>query len=403
MKSRILRLFRLAFTVPLALPIVLVIRAIRPFLLVRIGALKSDRIGHFVLETELMLHEQRLGIQPVPPRSFDVYYVPTPISNSQIERMWQRELRVLPRWIMVPVNRLNRDISGGGLHVVPSASSTCLDVHNILDSTPPILHFTSDEEEKGRQLLEDMGLERGRYVCVIVRDAAYYKRALPAQDLSYHDYRNCDVDTYVEAMEAIANRGLHVLRMGALVEKPVNSSHPRVIDYANSRFRSEFADIYLGANCKFCVSDGLGYYTVPAAFRRPNAYVNYSPFHMLYSSRACDLGIAKVFVDKQSGEILPLRELVGRGVASLTRTELIAGAGLAVKDNTPAEIRDLMIEMNDRIDGTWVSSDQDEELQRQFWRMFRKVIGEDGLKIHGEFRARFGANYLRNHVDWFTE
>lgn len=403
MKSRILRLFRLALTVPLALPIVLVIRAIRPFLLVRIGALKSDRIGHFVLETELMLHEQRLGIQPVPPRSLDVYYVPTPISNSQIERMWQREIRVLPRWIMVPVNRLNRDISGGGLHVVPSASSTCLDVHNILDSTSPILRFTPDEEEMGRQLLEDMGLERGRYVCVIVRDAAYYKKALPAQDLSYHDYRNCDVDTYVEAMEAIANRGLHVLRMGALVEKPVNSSHPRVIDYANSRFRSEFADIYLGANCKFCVSDGLGYYTVPAAFRRPNAFVNYSPFHMFYSSRACDLGIAKVFVDKQSGEILPLRELVGRGVASLTRTELIAGAGLAVKDNTPAEIRDLMIEMNDRIDGTWVSSDQDEELQPQFWRMFRKVIGEDGLKIHGEFRARFGANYLRNHVDWFTE
>lgn len=394
---------RLAIAVPLALPIVLVIRAIRPILLVRIGALHSDRIGHFVLETELMLHGQRLGIQPVPPRCFDIYYVPTPISNSQVERMWKREIRVLPRWIMVPINRLNRDIPGGGPHVVPSASSTCLDVHNILDTAPSILRFTPEEEGQGRQLLEEMGLERGKYVCVIVRDAAYYKQALPAQDLSYHDYRNCDVDTYVEAMEAIADRGLHVLRMGAVVEKPVNSSHPRIIDYANSRFRSEFADIYLGANCKFCVSDGLGYYTVPAAFRRPNAYVNYSPFHMFYSSRACDLGIAKVFVDKQSGEILPLRELVGRGVASLTRTELISGAGLAVKDNTPAEIRDLMIEMNDRMDGTWVSSVQDEELQFQFWKMFKKVIGDEGLRVHGEFRARFGATYLREHVGWFAE
>jgi putative glycosyltransferase (TIGR04372 family) len=304
---------------------------------------------------------------------------------------------------MAPVNRLNMMIPGGDIHVVPSATSTCLDVHNILDSYPPILRFTDEEERRGRQLLESLGVERGRYVCVIVRDAAYYKKALPNQDLSYHDYRNCDVDTYVAGMEALAERGLHVLRMGALVEKQLHSDNPHVIDYANSTLRTDFADIYLGANCKFCVSDGLGYYTVPAAFRRPNAYVNYSPFHMFYSSRASDLGISKVFTDSQSGEIVPLKHLIGKDVARLTRTELIAASGLRVKDNTPQEICELMLEMNDRIDGVWKSEAGDDQLQTQFWEMFKRVIGDEGLKIHGEFRSRFGAQYLRDHRDWFAE
>lgn len=403
MSRRAQRFLRLTVTVPLALLMLMIIRIVRPIVLIRIGALKADRIGHFVLETELMLHEQRLGIRPVPPRSLDLYYAPKPISNLQIERMWKRELRILPRWLMAPVNRLNKMIPGGGGHVIPTATSTCLDVHNLLDSNPPILGFTADEERRGRKLLDELGLKPREYVCVIVRDAAYYKKALPAQDLSYHDYRNCDVDTYVEGIEALADRGLHVLRMGALVEKPLKSSHPRVIDYANSQIRSDFADIYLGANCKFCVSDGLGYYAVTAAFRRPNAYVNYSPFHMFYSSRQCDLGISKVFTDKDSGSVVPLRDLQNREVARLTRSELINQAGLAVGDNSPTEIRDLMIEMDERINGTWIETPEDNELQSRFWRRFKSVIGEEGLKIHGEFRARFGAQYLRDHRDWYSE
>jgi putative glycosyltransferase (TIGR04372 family) len=204
-------------------------------------------------------------------------------------------------------------------------------------------------------------------------------------------------------MEALADQGLYVLRMGSIVEKPVNSAHPRVIDYANSEFRSEFGDIFLGANCKFCVSDGLGFFAVPAAFRRPNAYVNYAPFHMFYSSRKCDLGITKIFKDPVSGEVIPLRHLIGRDVARLTRSELIEEAGLKLAANSPEEITQLMTEMNDRIDGTWVSHQDSEKMQEDFWKMFARVIGFEGLRIHGEFRSRFGETFLLNHHDWFAE
>jgi len=400
--TTVARLVRLVLTSPLALGFVLISRLVRPFVTIRFGALKSDRIGHFVLETELMLQEQLAGITPRPSRSIDLYYAPQPISNTQVERMWARVIRLLPRWLMVPTFKINSLFPDADRHRIKTATSTCLDVLNLLDRTKSILSFTPEEEKEGRALLESLGVGSAPYVCVIVRDETYYQKALPNQDLSYHSFRNCDIDTYVDGLEALADQGLHVLRMGAIVGKPLRSSHPRLIDYANSNLRSAFGDVYLGANCKFCISDGLGFYAIPAAFRRPNAYVNYSPFHMFYSSRSSDLGVSKVFADVRTGRVLPMRELANYDISNLTRTERLESAGLCVVDNTSQEIKELLLEMNARLDGTWVSDPIDEELQRSFWSRFLEAIGPDGRALHGEIRARFGADYLRAHREWIA-
>lgn len=397
-----IRLVRLVVTSPIALVFVLMSRLVRPFFTIRFGTLKSDRIGHFVLETELMIQEQLAAIKPRPRRSIDLYYAPQPISNVQVEKMWGRVLRMLPRWLMVPTFKINSWFPGAERHRIPTASSTCLDVLNLLDRSEPLLHFTPDEEDKGRALLESLGVGSTSYICVIVRDETYYKKALPHQDLSYHSFRNCDIDTYVEGLEALADQGLFVVRMGAVVGKPLRSRNPRLIDYANSDLRSAFGDVFLGANCKFCVSDGLGFYAIPAAFRRPNAYVNYSPFHMFYSSRTSDLGISKVFAEASTERVIPMRELVNYDISNLTRTERLESAGLRVVDNTPLEIKELLLEMNARLDGTWVPDPVDEELQGIFWSRFLEAIGPEGRAIHGEIRARFGANYLRAHREWIA-
>lgn len=395
-------LFVLLVVSPIAFAFVVLVRLIRPLYVIRFGVLKSDRIGHFVLETELMLQEQRLGLQAVPKRGVDLYYSHGPIANLKVEEMWSRVVRMPPRRFMVATYKFNRAIPGGDRHVVPFATSTCLDVLNLLDQTSPLLSFTKEEHELGQQLLESLGVGSDPFVCVIVRDEAYYKVALPDRDLSYHSFRNCDIDSYVEGLEALAEKGLFVVRMGAVVEKPLRSSHPKLIDYASSSFRSEFGDVYLGANCKFCISDGLGYYAIPAAFRRPNAYVNYSPFHIFYSSRSCDVGITKVFSDSKSGRVIPVRELHEFNVSELTRSERLAEVGLHLIDNSPSEIRDLILEMNSRLDGTWLANPEDEALQSVFWERYLEAIGPIGRTKHGYIRSRFGAQFLREHREWIA-
>ena len=43
--------------------------------------------------------------------------------------------------------------------------------------------------------------------------------------------------------------GYYVIRMGVKASKPLKSSNPKIIDYANSKIRNDFLDIYLGAKC----------------------------------------------------------------------------------------------------------------------------------------------------------
>jgi len=395
------RFTRLAVTTPFAFMFVILIRIIRPIVCIRIGAMRSDRIGHFALETELLLLEQESGLAPRPPRAIDIWYAPEPIANRVIYKMWKRVMRIWPNWLMVPVFRLNGLIYGGAAHRIVGTTSTCLDVHNLIDRYPSHLTFTQAEVLQGRKVLAQMGIKpTDRFVCFIVRDAAYTKSVFPEKDMSYHDYRNCDVDDYVLGAEMLADRGLFVLRMGSIVAKSLISKNPRVIDYANSKFQSEFMDVFLGANCEFCVSDGLGFYAIPALFRRPNAYVNFSPFFMFYSSRLCDLGIAKTVSDVITGRRLNLTEMDARGATKFSHTSQFTGVGIVATSNSPLEIRDLMLEMLDRSEGKWIPQAGDDERQCKFWEKYSLVIGIQRSICHGEIRSRYGAQFLRDNPEW---
>ena len=59
--------------------------------------------------------------------------------------------------------------------------------------------------------------------------------------------------------------------------------------------------------------------------------------------------------------------------------------------NSPEIIRDTVLEMDDRLNGTWVGTEADEQLQTRFWELLK------GHKDHGVINGRIGAHFLRKH------
>lgn len=402
----VLRLARLVVSALPAFLLVVVIRLLYPVVTIRIGALRTERIGHFVLETELMLLEQKLGVQPRPPRSFDVYYLPPPISNAQIGRMWRRVVRVWPRWLMVTAYRLNALLPRATRHSVPTASGIVYDIHFLLDRSTPLMRFSRRETFKGHELMDALGVRPFQYVCVLARDHSYHQVALPDVYLSYHDYRNWDINEYTAALEALADDGPMIVRMGAVVARPLQSDHPKIIDYARSGHRSAFADIWLAAHCKFCVSDGNGFYAVPTAFRRPNAFVNLAPMYGFPVTRRSDVGIPKLIEDAATGELVPLsllKPLYAPGITGI-RSRLQA-AGLRHKNNSCDEVRDVLLEMNARMEGRWSEQPDDGVMQTAFWRNYWETLGQNeghytghtGPEGYKVVNSRLGSEFLRSH------
>ncbi|MFM9123154.1 MAG: TIGR04372 family glycosyltransferase, partial [Actinomycetota bacterium] len=67
-----------------------------------------------------------------------------------------------------------------------------------------------------------------------------------------------------------------------------------------------------------------------------------------------------------------------------------AHLGVALVKNTAEEILDLFDEMEARENGTWVTTPEDEELQRKYWGLITKT---------GHHGGRIGAQFLRDNQD----
>jgi putative glycosyltransferase (TIGR04372 family) len=389
--------------VPLALVIVFAMRCLRPWLLIRLNPLLSSRIGHYGANTELYLCERDAGINVPARRHVDLCYnADIPTANAQLELMWGRCMKMWPSRLMTVIFRLNQLVPGGLLHEVGNNSQHDRDIHGLLERLPAHLAFTPEEELRGEAGLRAIGIPLGaRFVCLIARDDAYLTTVL-SRDWTYHEYRNADIQNYVAAAEALADLDYYVIRMGAIVKAPLESRHPKIIDYAANGMRSDFMDVYLGARCRFCISCGTGFDAIPIIFRRPIAYVNMVPAGYFFTFLKDALGLFKKHWSVQEARWLSLREIFDRGAGFAMSTDAYDRIGVRLIENSPEEIRELVLEMAARLSGTWQAEPCDEALQARFWQIYPLDARDayDHKPLHGMARARYGAHFLRNNPDW---
>lgn len=390
---------------PAAIPAAVLLRLMKPWLLVRLGPLVSTRLGHFAANTELYFCEKDANINRPAQRHVDLFYMTKPICNQQLATMWGRVLKIWPAWILGPIYWTNRLIPGGDAHTVRNNIQHDRDVLNLFDRFPPHLAFTEDELDRGEAGLRAMGIPvDARFVCLTVRDDAYLSSHVRG-DYSYHSYRDSNVQNYVKAAEELAEKGFFVIRMGARVRAAMNSRHPRVIDYATNGMRSDFMDIYLGAKCAFCVSVGTGFDAVPYIFRRPIAYVNMVPVGYFFTFSNKFIGIFKHHYNLSANRMLSLREIFACDVGFCLHTSCYTSKEIVLIENTPEEICDLVCEMAERLDGTWQVLTGDEDMQQRFWDIFPTNATDinEVSPLHGDIYSRCGSAFLRTNHGWLNE
>ena len=84
-----------------------------------------------------------------------------------------------------------------------------------------------------------------------------FKKTSRNNNWSYHDYRHWDLDNFFLAAKELTKKGYYVFRMGVYAEKEFKSNNPKIIDYVNSDLKSDFMDVFLGANVLFVYRPAL--------------------------------------------------------------------------------------------------------------------------------------------------
>ncbi|MFH2204181.1 MAG: TIGR04372 family glycosyltransferase [Elusimicrobiota bacterium] len=365
--------------------VILLLYAVKPVLWLRLGRLHSDRIGILAAGTDLFLRRRQLG--DVDPRIRHLF-VARPTCNRQLLEMYQR---LLPIYESAALSKIY-DICVPLLKHTPfyePLAFRCDEFREFAEGRRS-LSFTPEEEFRGRKLLAEMGIKDGDwFVCFHNRDGAYLTQEFPDRDWSYHDERDNSIENLCAAVRYVVDSGGAAVRMGAVVQHPLPASfqHPRIIDYAR-KHRSDFLDIYLLAKCKFMIGSDTGLAQVATVFDVPVANTN-SVYSDWAAFRPDDIFITKKVYDVNAERYLGYREALCRGV-SLTGLALrdYEKSGLSLHENTAAEIKDLVLEMNERLDGVWKVEPADEDLQRRYCEMFSERDFCYG------FRSRVGTRFL---------
>jgi len=388
----------LAYTI--FIPVVIIVRLIRPFKLIRFGYFDASAIGHYSFDVEYYLVEKKLGHHPK--NIVDLFFYNTLSSDRKPANQFLNLLAKRNIYVNNFVKYFyyaNDFIPMGEKHKYLPAFSRMgsRDIYGLFQQTCPQLKFSANENKQGQEFLKRIGLKyEDRFVCMIIRDSEHLKNQLDSY--AYHNYRDTDVDTYADAALALAEKGYFVFRMGKKVNKPFNVDDPRIVDYAISEYRSDFLDVWIMANCFFCISTGTGLDEIPRIFRRPAVYVNYLPLSQFVSYDQA-LSIPKHLVCRQTNRWLTLTEHLSH---PYLRSKDYQDAGIRIEDNSAEEIKLAVEELESRLIGSWQTTEEDRELQDRFWQIFRDhpVFKKHHNVIHPE--ARVGANFLRNNPQWLN-
>ncbi len=383
----------------IAVPVVLIVRLLRPWVIIRFAVIPSEGIGPFSGGMEVYLCERDAKLHGR--RTLEIFSYSIPVCNQQLKMMWQRVIPITQ--FALAAERVNRWLPGGHANYLPWRGQQARDMYNLLADTTPHLAFTEAEERLGWERFCAFGVsEHTPWVCFHARDPAFYVRRSQYRNRD-HDHRNSDIEAQLPAMEMLARRGYVAFRMGARVEKVLRQGHPRIIDYATTA-RTDFLDIFLCAHCRFYLGDPDGLASVAMTFRRPVAYVNFPAIEYVWTWSRDHLFILKKLWLKTERRLLTFPEAIRSGVGRFMRTHLFEECGIELVDNTAEEITELALEMDERLTGRWLATEEDEELQRRFWTMFTTTSTQHASLLRGgPIRARIGTAFLRHHRELLDE
>jgi putative glycosyltransferase (TIGR04372 family) len=163
----------------------------------------------------------------------------------------------------------------------------------------------------------------------------------------------------------------------------ISRTFPRLTTFAKL---GGFEEVALASGCKYFWTDNVGAWWLTAPFNKRVLYTNLSRVRF----RALPFPDGSIFLPVRfqtpSGHDLVFSELFR---FSTSPYKLVSRGELQMVRNSPAEICEAHREMIARVDGYWVETDRDRELQERVSRINGKYPGSHQLQLASVFLNKY--------------
>lgn len=391
---------------------ILIIIIIRPLIKVYFAPLATSRVGHLILDTEILL--AIIESEKTNPKNCKtVFWIPDAhVSNMYAFKIWQNKLKILKH------NKLTKSIYISAL-VCENLTSVKLTyrfrewdgylpyIHK-LEKRTPIFNFPDEDVQECLNILKKQGIDiKLPWVCILSRDNIYLEKTQPNLQWDFNSYRNSNIETFIPAAEWLATKNVLTFRMGGPVQKPFSSENQLIIDYANCHWKNDKLDIFLSIKCLFFLSTSTGLDAVAIATGNPLLCVNLAqPLTGALKSKSNYVFILKKFYSRKLRRFININEYTELGRAGgftidnprhLIDKDFIQ-YDIEIIDNSPEEILDVVKEMYEIVTKPALSSILSPN-QQKYWDKFPIV---EGLDNHTKPVSRIGQKFIDQNL-WLIE
>lgn len=380
-------------------PLFLFFRLFSKIYLIRFGILPSRRIGHFANDVNIYLRLKEKNILKL-----DLFCFEKPVCNKELSNIYKRYLNIFPEFLILPFIILNKISYLGNFNheikINPFIESA--DLRDRDKEERKIDYFTKDQMKIGHDYLENIGIKKGKkYACLLVRDLAYVKSLFGnTYDFAYQqrgddsNFRNSNIKNFKLATEFLISKGYHVIRMGKNVEGSISINNDKFIDYGNSKFKSDFLDIFLASQCDLFLSTGAGLDVIAAIFDKPIVFAGNTQVAWTRSANKKQLTIFKHFKDNNLDKHLSLNDIFKYELALCETDKCFSDKNIELIENNPEEIRDAVADMLNLIENNFELVGDEKLLHQRFWKIFKEnIIKKNCSHIH--------ANFFKSHIGYY--
>ena len=141
-----------------------------------------------------------------------------------------------------------------------------------------------------------------RIVCLHVRDSVF------RNDEGRKDYRNSNIENYLETIKYLIQQNYKVVRMGKKSKIKLNFTNENFFDYSFSNIKDDLLDLYLIERCSFYIGTQSGILDVAQMFNKPILLTNMCELYTSFPRKKNDRGIFKKIYKKDVKEKISLED-----------------------------------------------------------------------------------------------
>lgn len=212
---------------------------------------------------------------------------------------------------------------------------------------PFYFSLTNEDVRRSNHLREMLGIPLNAPIVTLhSREAGY----LP--ELTYHSYRDTDIESHIPAIEYLVSKGYYIVRIGDRTMKPLPDISDKVIDAPFHPLYSGYFELYFIALSRFMITTTSGPDALALGLGVPKLNINV-PILSINAGNENDLFVMKKYYSHILKRYLTYNEIVMSPLIGFLHTEQYEQFGVELHQNSPEEILQAVKEMEARLEGSY--------------------------------------------------